>query len=274
MSKKCPFCGATLEDDDLFCDECGKKQKAENREETAPEQSAPVDVDCEIEAQEATSAPTSPEQNREQEVAEAQRAQLASMRSEVYNRMRELSQWHTRVRMYFNSPTICLHCGKKHLLEVKTCKECGAVFEKGTDNTGVMYRSYRLPGKNTGCHLIQDNQFDYFVADAEGGLKMRRFKINEKDHKKVDYIEFYMKDNKRVSDMLCLQSIDILNYEYDGLFLVLPPNNTGLTKVLSPDGKAAFWYQINNQPTGAIQTVFPGGTFKLEGGIEAVIKDN
>ena len=26
MSKKCLFCGATLEDEDLFCDECGKKQ--------------------------------------------------------------------------------------------------------------------------------------------------------------------------------------------------------------------------------------------------------
>lgn len=26
MSKKCFFCGAILEDEDIFCDECGKKQ--------------------------------------------------------------------------------------------------------------------------------------------------------------------------------------------------------------------------------------------------------
>lgn len=28
MSKKCIYCGAELEDDALFCDECGKKQEA------------------------------------------------------------------------------------------------------------------------------------------------------------------------------------------------------------------------------------------------------
>ena len=27
MSKKCIYCGAELEDDALFCDECGKKQE-------------------------------------------------------------------------------------------------------------------------------------------------------------------------------------------------------------------------------------------------------
>ena len=26
MSKKCLFCGAILEDEDMFCGECGKKQ--------------------------------------------------------------------------------------------------------------------------------------------------------------------------------------------------------------------------------------------------------
>lgn len=35
MSKKCLFCGAILEDEDIFCDECGKKQdEAAAKEET------------------------------------------------------------------------------------------------------------------------------------------------------------------------------------------------------------------------------------------------
>ena len=34
MSKKCIYCGAELEDDALFCDECGKKQELSKEAET------------------------------------------------------------------------------------------------------------------------------------------------------------------------------------------------------------------------------------------------
>ena len=43
MSKKCIYCGAELEDDALFCDECGKKQ--ELSKETETEQNAPKDAE-------------------------------------------------------------------------------------------------------------------------------------------------------------------------------------------------------------------------------------
>ena len=36
MSKKCIYCGAELEDDALFCDECGKKQELAKETETEP----------------------------------------------------------------------------------------------------------------------------------------------------------------------------------------------------------------------------------------------
>lgn len=29
MSKQCLYCGALLDDDDIFCDECGKRQDDE-----------------------------------------------------------------------------------------------------------------------------------------------------------------------------------------------------------------------------------------------------
>ncbi|MBR6401470.1 MAG: zinc-ribbon domain-containing protein, partial [Firmicutes bacterium] len=31
MSKNCIFCGAEIDDDDLFCGECGKKQDPEEK---------------------------------------------------------------------------------------------------------------------------------------------------------------------------------------------------------------------------------------------------
>ena len=46
MSKKCTFCGAVLEDEDKFCDECGKKQEdtaaANEPEENIPEKTTTV----------------------------------------------------------------------------------------------------------------------------------------------------------------------------------------------------------------------------------------
>ena len=71
-----------------------------------------------------------------------------------------------------------------------------------------------------------------------------------------------------------MQSIDIQNNEFDGFYCVIPKDNLGLTRTLSPDGKAAFWNMVDSKPIGSIQTVFPGGIFKLEGGNDPVIKKN
>lgn len=43
MSKKCIYCGAELEDDDLFCDVCGRKQE-ENTSHKAVQTSSQEEI--------------------------------------------------------------------------------------------------------------------------------------------------------------------------------------------------------------------------------------
>ena len=68
MSKKCIYCGAELEDDALFCDECGKKQELSKEAET--EQNAPKDAELKAKQEVAQRAKEEAEKQM-REVAEA-----------------------------------------------------------------------------------------------------------------------------------------------------------------------------------------------------------
>ena len=74
MSKKCIYCGAELEDDALFCDECGKKQELFKEAET--EQNAPKDAELKAK-QEADAKANAEAAQRAKEEAEKQEQEAA-----------------------------------------------------------------------------------------------------------------------------------------------------------------------------------------------------
>lgn len=80
MSKKCIYCGAELEDDALFCDECGKKQ--ELSKETETEQNAPKDAELKAK-QEADAKAKAEAAQRAKEEAEKQAQEAAEVKAKL-----------------------------------------------------------------------------------------------------------------------------------------------------------------------------------------------
>ena len=80
MSKKCIYCGAELEDDALFCDECGKKQELPKEAET--EQNAPKDAELKAK-QEADAKAKAEAAQRAKEEAEKQAQEAAEAKLEA-----------------------------------------------------------------------------------------------------------------------------------------------------------------------------------------------
>lgn len=87
MSKKCIYCGAELEDDALFCDECGKKQELAKETETEPndpkdaELKAKQEADAKAKAEAAQRAKEEAEKQA-QEAAEAKRLEKERKKEE------------------------------------------------------------------------------------------------------------------------------------------------------------------------------------------------
>lgn len=80
MSKKCIYCGAELEDDALFCDECGKKQELPKEAET--EQNAPKDAELKAK-QEADAKAKAEAAQRAKEEAEKQALEAAEAKAKL-----------------------------------------------------------------------------------------------------------------------------------------------------------------------------------------------
>lgn len=85
MSKKCIYCGAELEDDALFCDECGKKQELSKEAET--EQNAPKDAELKAKQEadaeaKAEAAQRAKEEARKEKAAEAKRLEKERKKEE------------------------------------------------------------------------------------------------------------------------------------------------------------------------------------------------
>ena len=70
MSKKCIYCGAELEDDALFCDECGKKQELAKETETEPNDPK----DAELKTKQEADAKAKAEAAKEEAEKQAQEA--------------------------------------------------------------------------------------------------------------------------------------------------------------------------------------------------------
>lgn len=80
MSKKCIYCGAELEDDALFCDECGKKQELSKEAET--EQNALKDAELKAK-QEADAKAKAEAAQRAKEEAEKQAQEAAEAKAKL-----------------------------------------------------------------------------------------------------------------------------------------------------------------------------------------------
>ena len=85
MSKKCIYCGAELEDDALFCDECGKKQELAKETETEPND--PKDAELKAK-QEADAKAKAEAAQRAKEEAEKQAQEEARSRKAGKSRRR------------------------------------------------------------------------------------------------------------------------------------------------------------------------------------------
>lgn len=94
MSKKCIYCGAELEDDALFCDECGKKQ--ELAKETGTEQN--IQKDAEMKAkQEADAKAKAEAAQKAKEEAEKQAKAEEEARKEKEIRIKAEAEARVRV---------------------------------------------------------------------------------------------------------------------------------------------------------------------------------
>lgn len=80
MSKKCIYCGAELEDDALFCDECGKKQELAKETETEPND--PKDAELKAK-QEADAKAKAEAAQRAKEEAEKQAQEAAEAKAKL-----------------------------------------------------------------------------------------------------------------------------------------------------------------------------------------------
>lgn len=85
MSKKCIYCGAELEDDALFCDECGKKQELAKETETEPNDPKDAELKAKQEADakaKAEAAQRAKEEARKEKAAEAKRLEKERKKEE------------------------------------------------------------------------------------------------------------------------------------------------------------------------------------------------
>ena len=79
MSKKCIYCGAELEDDALFCDECGKKQELAKETETEPND--PKDAELKAKQEADAKAKAEAAQRAKEEAENRRRKQLRQRQS-------------------------------------------------------------------------------------------------------------------------------------------------------------------------------------------------
>ncbi len=127
MSKKCVYCGAELEDDAIFCDECGKKQElVKKSEQKAPKEAEPK---AKQEADAIAEAAQKVKEEAEEQVQEAAEAKLEAegqtqteeeAQKEKENSIRAESQIKFEKKAAEEAGT--KHSEKEHKKEVPTYK--------------------------------------------------------------------------------------------------------------------------------------------------------
>lgn len=196
------------------------------------------------------------QKEQERSIAESYRLRLVTLKAELSPRNEEMKHLRTNLKYNFDSLSVCLNCGKKHLGVVKKCKVCGAFFESGVGSRGIKYRRYYLTSQGIDCQIFQDGFLDLITRGTDGKQKKRR--ITETDN----YFEYYV-------DSAGNQDSDIMAITPDNRFCIIPKEKTGLHQVLCADGSSHFYYNGKQQ---IAQVVYPGGDFTLEGCDEPILK--
>lgn len=182
-----------------------------------------------------------------EEEARERRSKLMAAKAAAESNMKEVAVLRNRLKQDYSTYSICLHCGKKHLLEVTTCKQCGAMFEKGIGKRGIPFRKYLLPNHQGGCQIFQDGFIDLLQRDSSGKTLKRRITQDNK------YFEYYVDDREdRIGEIIC---IDVK----EGTFYILPEQKDGLVQFLRKDCTAEFFYQPDGKTQGICEIVSPDG---------------
>lgn len=177
------------------------------------------------------------------EKARERRRALISAKDRAKDSMKELVALRDRLKQDFGTYSLCLNCGKKHVFEFKTCKHCGAIFEKGVGTRGIPYRRYWLPDNQGSCLIFQDGVINLLQRDSTG--KMLKRMINDDNM----FYEGYIDDKgNRIGEVAC---IDISNE----IFYIFPIEGDGLYQALRKDGFAEFYHMRNEKVHGICEVV-------------------
>lgn len=196
-----------------------------------------------------------PEKQQERDFAESYRLRLVSIRDEMKQRKKKMEELRAKLKPNFDSPSVCLNCGRKHFGEVKICKECGAVFESGVGARGIKYRQYRLDNQGATYKIFRDGWTECIIPKADGQREMRKLRETG------DYFEYYM-------DSADKQNSEMIGLDHEGVFYILLNGLGGLSQTLSVNGVAdlsLLYKKDNNSLIEAQQIIFPGGAFTLKG---------
>lgn len=237
MSKKCPFCGAILDDDDLFCDECGERQKGE-----------------EIIAETESDVDTAPDvgQKQDQDIAKREKddkscVSFAKIRNEVLERKASFAKRCITLKENYGKASVCLNCGKKHLLFVSKCKQCGANDITGKDNRYYFeYRKAVLADFSTCIFVYGPERIEYLQLRLNG--KVRHCTKMDSAGKYVE--ETVDSKGRYVGTSFVVES--------DDTFFMIPPEEDGMIKEMKSDGLMYFFPQ---KTMGTIKSVYTDSTF-------------
>lgn len=182
----------------------------------------------------------------ERQKAELKRNQLVLSRDSIKTEKNEYMNLRAAMKeRYFDDKT-CLYCGKKHFTQVKICKKCGALNEKGVGSRGIAYR--KVSNSKQGlisCQLFEDDLLDVLLTDNAG--KVRRKMLDSKNlfSDSANSLEFV-----RTGENLQL---------YDnGLFGIVSYRND-MIQSLNPNGVVSITPMENGKINGIAETIFPGG---------------
>lgn len=161
--------------------------------------------------------------------AEKRRLALVSAKAEMEPRMVEIVKLRDKMQPNFGTYTMCLKCGKKHMFEVKTCKDCGAVWGRDTTGKGVAFRKYRMPNSAISCEIYQNGGFNWEEPDSTGRVKRRWLASTG------NYFEYYINEKGEPAGETCgIESST-------GYFYIFPETASGLNQTLRPNGVAEFY---------------------------------
>lgn len=187
----------------------------------------------------------------ERQKAELKRNQLILSRDSIKAEKEEYMALRTSMKTRYSDDKICLYCGKKHFMQVKVCKKCKALNEKGVGSRGIAYR--KVSNSKLGlisCQLFEDNLLDVLLTDNTG--KVRRKMLDSKNvfSDSANSVEFV-----RTGEDLQL---------YDsGLFGIVSYRND-LIQSLNPNGVLNITPMENGKIHGIAETIFPGGRTILD----------